>query len=407
MARLITGWGSIQSTVESIVNPDPSNDNSQEGTTINLRSKIESSTIYQQAYTLFSSLNDSTWLLRLESIVNSVVGPAATGLDDLGLSTNYQDKVQAIEAEAYNQIQKLISGYHTYKQELPVTQVQDFADAGINSAITGNGIDGASISGKSSERDMSPYQMESSNPLESISSIGNLIFSASDGILSAIQVFNQIGVNRETLKQSSRSSHWTIQKDLMELGFSSFPLSSSVDDFDKWWNTSGAKEAKQLNLGKSAVNKLRSDIQNFSAGEASNRLLNIAEDGSYFLSDVGQSIVNKMVDFEIMTWQKTAEYKKAYAEYMSLYQATLDPVKLANLQMDKESFQKALLDNQIDSAGDDAQARAIIARVLMNVSATESVQLQNFAGFSDAQVLNNYLTPLGTATGAISNLPLL
>ena len=175
MARIGIGT-SISSVVDSIVNPDVSNDTSQVGTTNNLKSKIESSAIYQQAYKLFSSLSDKTWLLRLESIVNSVVGPSSTALDDLGLSNKYNDKVQSIEAEAYNQIQKLISEYHTYKQELPVTQVQDFADAGVNSAITGNGIDGASISGKSSDRDMSPYQMESMNPLESLSSIGNLLF---------------------------------------------------------------------------------------------------------------------------------------------------------------------------------------------------------------------------------------
>lgn len=153
----------------------PENANQAQSTST-LRTNIENSALFRQAYDLFYPLSDKTWLIRLESIVNSVVGSNSTWLDDIGLSNKYNDKVQSIEAEAYNQIQKLISEYHTYKQELPVTQVQDFADAGINSAITGNGIDGASISGSSSDRDLSPYNMESTNPMESISSIGNLIF---------------------------------------------------------------------------------------------------------------------------------------------------------------------------------------------------------------------------------------
>lgn len=387
-----------------------------------LRDRIINSSIYQQAYSLFNrSSVDSIWLQRLRAIPQSVVVGHETWLDQLGLSNKYNDKLQALEAEAYNQIQKLISEYQTYVQELPTTQVQDFADAGINSAITGQGINGASITGEASQRDLSPYQMESANPLESISTIGNLVFSATDGILSAIKTFNQIGL-------SKRQNFTSLVKELMGLGFRTFPFDSSFKSFDHWWENAGSSEARKLNLGFASSSMLRSQLEYFSSAEASNRLIDYDDDGVDFLSEAGQSLVNSLIDHELDTWKYQFEYKRAKARYDSLYQLSLDPNEMAKYYQDKtkydseivkarssmESSQASLLKAKLDAiqewydkAGTDPQARAILARVLMQINPTEFIMLENYDDSERTALASQYLGLLGSAVGAVSNIPFL
>ena len=198
--------------------------------------KVIQSLPYRQAYELLSGASDPVWIQRLEAIPYSVDDANSTFFDDIGLSNKYEDKQNANYQYCMEQIQALVVEYQNWVNSLPKTQVQQFADAGINSAITGQGVTGSEINPQSVTSD--PSSLSSTEPIDMIGTIGSLVFDGSNGILSALQTFNQIGVNKETLRQSARSSHWNIQKDLMSHGFMTFPKSSSVEDFDTWWSES-------------------------------------------------------------------------------------------------------------------------------------------------------------------------
>lgn len=111
-----------------------------------LAEMIINSPTYQQAYELFSGLNDESWLNELELIPHSFADPSNTGWDELGLSNNYEDAMRQSFQDAMMQIRQLVSNYYAHVQSLPSTQVQQLADAGINAAVTGQGIDGATRS---------------------------------------------------------------------------------------------------------------------------------------------------------------------------------------------------------------------------------------------------------------------
>lgn len=381
--------------------------------------KVIQSVPYRQAYELLSKASDPVWLLRLEAIPFSVDDANSTWFDEHNLSNKYNDKQDANYQYCMEQIQALVLEYQTWVNSLPKTQVQQFADAGINSAITGQGVNGSELNPQSVSTD--PSSLSSTEPIEIIGTIGNLIFDGANGILSAIQTFNQIGVSRSTLLQADRTSHWNIQKDLMSLGFTSFPKSSSVQDFNSWWSEFGSNEAKSLSLGDSAINQLRSRMKFFEARKAEDTLFDFSDD-AFVLSQEGQDLVNSLVSFELDTWQLNFKLKNAQAKYNAAYQMSLDPSKMAEYAQNKAQYDADISKYQseinriqyeldqskynavnewLSIASTDRQARAILARVLMNISPQDFARVNNIEATTTSTLAVDALQPVGQVVNIV------
>ena len=158
-----------------------------------IRYMIINSDTYKQALELFSSLNDSSWLNKLLLIPDSFADAEKNILDNvgLGLSTQYHDKQQQSYQDAMLAIRKLVSDYYEHVNSLPITQVQQFADAGINSAITGNGVTGSELS--SDIPTQAPVTV-SPSPVSSLFELGNFIVSATSGFADLAIKFKDLGL---------------------------------------------------------------------------------------------------------------------------------------------------------------------------------------------------------------------
>lgn len=112
---------------------------------------VRTSEAYRVAYELFSPLSDKQWLTRLEAIASRSAVGSPSWTDDLGLTQDYQKR----QIEAYNtaiaDIQNLIDSYYKWVNTLPVTQVQQASDAGVNLAVSGD-ISGSSQASVPSSR---------------------------------------------------------------------------------------------------------------------------------------------------------------------------------------------------------------------------------------------------------------
>lgn len=107
---------------------------------------IIKSPLYQQAYEILSSdiRYGSSYLKQLESIPYSAISVDRSFIDDLaeffGVTSSYEKQIADIYNNAMTQIQNLLSAYYDFRNSLPIEQVQQFTEAGYNSAVTGQGI---------------------------------------------------------------------------------------------------------------------------------------------------------------------------------------------------------------------------------------------------------------------------
>lgn len=152
--------------------------------------KIINSPTYQNALKIFTAESDKQWLQRLELIPFSVTDANSTIFDEWNISNGYADKTFASYQFAMEQITNLVSEYYQYKNTLPVNQVQQFADAGINSAITGQGIDGSSINPQSASTN--PSSISSTNAGDILSVASNFILDATTGLSSVVKNFREL-----------------------------------------------------------------------------------------------------------------------------------------------------------------------------------------------------------------------
>lgn len=102
-----------------------------------IQQMVIQSEIYQRVFNIFSRLSDPYWLNQLQSIIDSLSNPNSTFWDQLGLSTSYEDKKDAIFSSAISQISQLYASYQQYINSLPTTQVQQLLNAGSNPIVNG------------------------------------------------------------------------------------------------------------------------------------------------------------------------------------------------------------------------------------------------------------------------------
>ena len=274
---------------------------------------VRNSPAYQEAYSLFSSLSDQSWMTRLNAIINSNVVGSQTFLDQLGLSNNFVDQLRDNYNHQVTQIQNLIAEYQKYKHELPITTVQQMADAGYNSSITGVGLSGASVNPTTYQS--TPTTTSSVNPLEGISSIANVATSLSGGILSIADTVNSIFKNVNDVNLGWRNSRISeasfasgLWQSLINEGYNvgSQPF-RTLEEFDNFSKLSDVDDAfmKKMVDARNAYFKSYEDGAQYEGFSSPSEYLSFMR-GQEF-SDFYRSIA----DYEMQT-----KVIKSYADYL-------------------------------------------------------------------------------------------
>lgn len=290
--------------------------------------QVINSPAYQSAHAVLSQESDKSWLQRLEMIPYSVSDASETFLDNIGLSNKYNDKQDANYQYCMEQISALMAEYQQWKNSLPVTQSQQFADAGVNSAITGQGLGGSSISnvGVSSN----PSTLESTNVGDFFNTVVDKFLNLSSGTLDWISKFNEISLNNRRLEYDQDSSFASFVSELAKDGvivpdyINSFDDLVDSDSFN-WYDSSNARAKRlyhqfmeirhmdsygptivQRTLNKTFTN--RDTFQKQSGVDVSNYFGSI--DGAYI--DISQYSRN-IADLQWKLWINDLEFRSKYA----------------------------------------------------------------------------------------------
>lgn len=130
---------------------------------------IKSSPVYSQAYSIFSNDRSygSPYLMQLEAI------PYAHSIRDenfwdnvvnfFGGTSGFDTAVQDAYNVAMDEIRSLISQYYAFRNSLPSEQVQQMAEAGVNAALTGEGITTSAMGTEGIVSDKMPSQSQYTN----------------------------------------------------------------------------------------------------------------------------------------------------------------------------------------------------------------------------------------------------
>lgn len=171
------------------------NRNGETGVSITLAQRVISSIPYQQAFALFSSLTDKSWLQRLQAIPYSVDDANSTFLDDLGAVSNYEDKQDANYQYCMEQISALLAEYQSWNNSLPSTQANQLSQIGLNSAITGSNIQGSQIPNVGVASD--PSALPSANVADFLLNTADFITSAVNGFADLKLKFKDFDLNKK------------------------------------------------------------------------------------------------------------------------------------------------------------------------------------------------------------------
>lgn len=202
--------------------------------------KVFYSSAYQNALRIFSAdqVYGQIYIYQLEMILSNAIEPAEGFLSANNLSTKHDDKSNEIYLLCIQQIQALVQQYYQFKNSLPSTQVAQFNAAGINSAITGQGVNGSQFP-QLSQPTANPGAYGSEDAVGAISSLAQFALSSVGGFadivakykglqlqgrsldISEQSVLSQIDVNTEAVRKSLENSGITFNefaRDLASVG---------------------------------------------------------------------------------------------------------------------------------------------------------------------------------------------
>lgn len=165
-----SGWNAVTST-----SPRDEADLSSIDSTVDSKGSsivtdlILSSPVYEQAYSVF--YNDKSYgtpyLQQLMTI------PYAHSVRDenfwdsvsnaFGATSGFEAAVQDAYNIALDEIRSLLSQYYAFRNSLPVEQVQQMAEAGVNAALTGEGITPSTMANEGVVSGTQPSQSQYSN----------------------------------------------------------------------------------------------------------------------------------------------------------------------------------------------------------------------------------------------------
>lgn len=300
--------------------------------------QVMNSPAYKSAHNILSQESDKSWLQRLEMIPYSVSDASSTFLDDFGLSNNFNDKQDANYQYCMEQISALMSEYQSWKNTLPITQVQQLSDAGINSAITGQGVNGSSIPNVGVGSN--PSTLPSTNVGDFVGNMVDKFLNLSSGVLNWIGKYNEISLNnrRFSYDQDVAFSQFVheLSKDgiIIDSEIKSFhDLLNPKYEFDSSWYDNANSRAKRLY---NQFLEIRS-MDEYGTTVLDRTLKGDYRDGSFydydsvdgttkrrFGSPYGVSIdldkyTSNIADLQYKLWLKDLEYRAEYAEQKKLW----------------------------------------------------------------------------------------
>lgn len=395
-----------------------------------LQSAIINSQAYRDAYNLLSQASNSEyWLAQLRAIPYQQIFPSASFADYF--TSNRKDKIRQIYADAMAAIANLVNAYHVHVNSLPLTQVNQNKLAGINSAVSGVGIDASQI--PQTPTQLTASSMPSAQPIDVFANAFSVLTASVGGVascMSALRSFasfkktkretshidfremiesgqldiqmQNLGISRGQLANSTNIALQSVNADLMNRGFVDIPKFDSWDDFNNWWNTKGKTQANSLYIGKNRQSRLYSNLQDLYYTTLGDSLYDVNDFGTNYANDLTTNLVNAVVTSRLDTFRSELEYQRALAEYNALYQLSLDPEALAKAYQDKTVFDAELaratatlqdlevkrgkltyeqIMNWYDAAGDDPVARAALAQVLNGINVNDLIVIDNY-GFN-------------------------
>lgn len=135
---------------------------------MSMASIIKSSSTWKQAYRILSSdSRGKPYLEQLLTIPESYALPQTDLWDDLGdlfgVNTSFDDLIVDYYNKAMEDIRQVLQDFYNFINTLPTTHTQQFADAGINSAVTGEGIEGSSMPDTSIATSATPQVSQTDN----------------------------------------------------------------------------------------------------------------------------------------------------------------------------------------------------------------------------------------------------
>lgn len=206
---------------------DP-NQNYEQGGNL-LQRQLIATPVWKQAYKLFSRDNNPIWLQRLQSILFGLIPYSGGAFDGIFTSKSENADSQTL-VRAIEQIQSLLEQYQQYKNSLPVNQVSQMADAGMNPVLTG-GIGASSLEETQAPTIEHGTTTETASGLESFSNVVNVVSSLMDTSVSLVstaldvkKMFTEFGemdrrYNLDADKLGLDKEQFDAMKDFMQKNF--------------------------------------------------------------------------------------------------------------------------------------------------------------------------------------------
>lgn len=356
--------GAGGSTIDTTPQHDPhesddilsgiSEDGSVEQAISQLRYRVESSNIYRQAYELFSSKNEYKFFLqRLVGILDSINVNTQTWVDLLGLSNNFNDSITEAYNYAVEQIQLLLQEFHQWYNSLPTTQVDQFQQAGVNSAITGQGLTGSSLNGQHAQRNF----IESTDPLETLNSLSDIALNKIPSVVSTVssvwKSIQDVRLANRTQDFSESSFLAGVRKSLIEQGFTLGDEQwNSLSDFHNWTVRISSDPKLSKMFKDSSVGQFFSDL-------SYNGIMSVvgSNPDTWTERSFGKTFeefYNDLGDFQIQTYFDQLEYSHKKAEYDRNYISVRNGKTAGQIQNIEDemrrfqaSFQKTFYENKL------------------------------------------------------------
>ena len=274
---------------------------------------IKQSPLYQQAYQVFSSDTryGSPYLSQLQAIPYSATSVDPSFIDNLAeffnITSAYEKRIADIYNNAMTEIQNLLSAYYDFRNSLPVEQVQQLADAGINSAVTGQGIvpssrDTSAVTQPSSS--MSEYTNdELSQGVTSFVEFVNLVSSLATSGVNAASVIGML----DLAEREGYSKQQLQDLLLAQLGISNdspYSVSSSMPGLATLKSTGKARQAVENANAVSDASAL-DDIHEVSLGSDPNSV-------QTYERMSGRDVLNQMSRFALIT-----RLSRMYSDYLT------------------------------------------------------------------------------------------
>ena len=176
---------------------------------------IKSSKIYKQAYQIFSSDTryGTPFLRDLEMIPYQFSIRDENFWDEFteffGGTSDYDNLVNDAFSQAMDEIRVLVQNYYTFINTLPIKQVEQLAEAGINASVTGEGVTPSSmasdpVAGLNENPSNSQYNNQALSSgitsfVEFINSMSNLgsVAVSSESILGMLDLAEREGYNKQ------------------------------------------------------------------------------------------------------------------------------------------------------------------------------------------------------------------